>query len=156
MAVDKEGVWVVCKVRSEGCLQQIKEKVSGALQETLDISKGLQQCLPELALIILLVSGCAWDTNSWVRHGIYSGLHLLDWKQTQTIARNPDRYWEMNPVLGRHPSVQRVNTYFLATYLVNTAISVLLTDELRKWFQFGIIGVEGVAVGWNLNNGIKP
>ena len=48
-------------------------------------------------------------------------LLLADWAQTRQIAKNPDKWFETNKLLGVHPSVSRVDTYFavvLAGYTV--------------------------------------
>ena len=39
-------------------------------------------------------------------------LTTADWSQTRQIAANP-AYYEMNPILGRHPEAGRVNRYFI-------------------------------------------
>lgn len=44
-------------------------------------------------------------------------LLVLDWRQTLAIARNPAKWYERNPGLGKHPSVGRTNTWFLGAVL---------------------------------------
>jgi len=64
----------------------------------------------------------------------YLVLHTLDWMQTLTIARNPDRWHETNPILGNHPSVAQVNQYFLATGIAHTLITAHLPQrKARLW-----------------------
>ncbi len=47
-------------------------------------------------------------------HAMCAAAYLArDWKQTRLISRSPHLY-EMNPVLGRHPSEARVNYTFFA------------------------------------------
>lgn len=39
-------------------------------------------------------------------------LLLVDWLQTSIVARNPTRYYEENPFLGKHPTPSQVNRWF--------------------------------------------
>lgn len=39
---------------------------------------------------------------------------VADWGQTRHIANNPDKFMETNPDLGRHPTVEEVDRYFVA------------------------------------------
>lgn len=42
----------------------------------------------------------------------------IDWLQTRYIARHPDQFHELNPLIGRHPSIGRVNVHFLSILLL--------------------------------------
>jgi hypothetical protein len=42
-------------------------------------------------------------------------LKTVDWEQTRQVAAHPATYYEMNDVLGKHPSAGNVNRYFIAT-----------------------------------------
>lgn len=55
---------------------------------------------------------------------------VIDWRQTLTIAKNPDKWFEMNPILGKHPSVQKVHVYFLC---VIAASAFVLSIVPRPW-----------------------
>jgi hypothetical protein len=88
----------------------------------------------------------------------------LDWSQTRTIAKNPYKYTEMNPVLGEHPSVGRVNGYFAAVAVGHTAIAILLPPKAEtfgyKWnprrvWQATTVAVEVGAIANNIVVGIK-
>lgn len=81
-------------------------------------------------------------------------LHVLDWGQTRWIAKNPDRAWETNVLLGRHPSVGRVNNYFLATGVSLVAAHYLLPPEYAKWGTLVWFAVGGVSVARNAALGI--
>ena len=48
----------------------------------------------------------------WAIAAVCLVLLFIDWEQTKTIARNPATRREMNPILGPHPSVRKVNIYF--------------------------------------------
>jgi hypothetical protein len=46
------------------------------------------------------------------------GSLVVDWLQTLCIAREPDRFYEVNVLLGKHPSAARVSWYFGACVLL--------------------------------------
>jgi hypothetical protein len=51
---------------------------------------------------------------------------LLDWFQTLTIAGHPDRFSEVNPILGKHPSKLGVSVYFIACMLLAIVVAATL------------------------------
>lgn len=60
------------------------------------------------------------------------GMLIVDWLQTLSIAREPDRFYEVNIVLGKHPSVARVSWYFaicIALLLIGFACAYLMDWE---------------------------
>lgn len=116
-----------------------------------------------LALVLLGLSGCAgnreWTKFNTVAQTTYTALHVVDWMQTRQIAKNPDKYTEgVNPILGEHPSVGRVDAWFVAAGLANFGISYALPHPYREMWQVGSSGVEiqmfmmnkaaGIAIKW--------
>ena len=94
---------------------------------------------------------------TWTDTGLqvtYLTLHTMDWTQTLHIARNPDKYYEMNQTLGRHPSEGRVNSYFAATALLNTGAAWLLPKPWRTMWQVGFIVDRYAYVQHNRRIGI--
>jgi hypothetical protein len=89
-----------------------------------------------------------------MRHVVFTGLKLADFSQTMKIADNPDDYYELNPILGKHPSREDVIFYFVGTYVAETALAYLLPDEYRPWFQYLLIGSSAICVGNNLSIGL--
>lgn len=80
-------------------------------------------------------------------------LHAVDYLQTREIARNPDRFYERNPLLGRHPSQTAVAGYFLGTgVLLYTACN---SGWGGDWLKYGWIAVEVGAVANNVAIGVK-
>lgn len=75
-------------------------------------------------------------------------LHTLDWGQTKTIALNPDKYYETNPILGRHPSIGKVNTYFAVTALIVPTLAHFL-PEWRSEILLVWVGVEAAVTSRN-------
>ena len=108
-------------------------------------------------LLLLFISPAyadEWTTNDTYREIAYQGLAAIDWLQTRNIAKNPS-YYEQNSILGEHPSVGRINAYFVITGLAHYGISKILTKEYRAPFQYTTIGVEIGAVVHNYSIGIN-
>jgi hypothetical protein len=99
----------------------------------------------------LKIPASAWEKTSDKNklEALYLLLHGADWAQTRTIAKNPDLYHETNPLLGQHPSVGKVNNYFLATGLAHALLADKLPPNLAKLFQYGTIGLETGVAGKN-------
>lgn len=86
-------------------------------------------------------------------------LLLLDWRQTLYIARHPECYSEINPMLGKHPSVAAVNVHFLAR--VALALAAFAVFIYLGWYPTALamsavlVAVEGYCVWHNSKLGIK-
>ena len=86
-------------------------------------------------------------------------LLALDWAQTRYISTHPDTYQELNPLLGSHPSIGRVNTHFAGAMLADWAIGDWLRDEFgddsRKTWLIAVSVVEGSVVAHNYRIGVR-
>lgn len=110
-----------------------------------------------IILFLLLISSAQadeWTREDSYREATYLTLHTMDWAQTRNIARNPDKWHEQNSILGKHPSVGKVDGYFALTGLAHVAFSYCLPSEYRKAFQYVTIGIEGGAVAHNFSIGV--
>ena len=96
-----------------------------------------------------------WSTGDKVREGIYLGIRAADWAQTRYIARNRRDLYEKNIGLGEHPSVARVDTYFIGTAILHVTIANALPAEWRAPFQYITIGDAAGYVQRNHVIGIK-
>jgi len=93
-----------------------------------------------------------YDTSLMITSNL---LLIIDWSQTRYIVKHPERFSEENPILGRHPSIGKVNTYFITSILVNSAVGYILPNPYRKYW-FGIIsGIELYTIGKNINCGVR-
>lgn len=95
-----------------------------------------------------------WTKEDTERQLLYTALHMIDWGQTRHIARHPEKFKELNPVLGDHPSVTEVDLYFTSSIAAMWFISYKLNKKNRKAFQWFITGIAMQAVGNNLAVGI--
>ena len=82
-------------------------------------------------------------------------LLLVDWSQTRFIAKNPARFTEINPILGKHPSLRAVNIYFSCCI----ALSVAGAYSLPFWWAIGVgtavVALEAFITIRNYRRGIR-
>jgi hypothetical protein len=98
----------------------------------------------------------------WATVGICLVLLFIDWGQTKTIARNPTTRREMNPILGPHPSVKKVNIYFavvavivvIGPYLGLLLIPAGRFQQLAALIFAGATAFEGYVVLRNKRRGL--
>jgi hypothetical protein len=104
-------------------------------------------------------AGCVttnWTQNNTNKELAYAVLHYADYRQTTAISKNSeDGFYEFNPILGKHPSNNRVNKYFLTTLILHPIISWSLPEDYRDSFQNITLVLKGGLVAHNLNLGLK-
>lgn len=103
----------------------------------------------------ITLSADKWSAQDKILEGTYQVLHFMDWRQTRYIAKNPDDYYEMNPILGRHPSTTEVDVYFVSTALLHPIITHYLPKKYRPWWQGITITMSGACVINNFAVGIR-
>jgi len=96
-----------------------------------------------------------WSVADRNREIAYFTLDAADWLQTRYIATHPDGYGELNPILGRHPSLGKVNMYFAGGSVAQFVVADVLPERWRKPWQILNISVESWCVGKNLSIGIR-
>ena len=79
---------------------------------------------------------------------------LADWNQTLQAARNPNRYAENNLILGRHPSIGYVNSYFAGALVANYFVADYFSNY-RTQYLGTVIAAELIVVGKNRAIGLK-
>jgi hypothetical protein len=98
--------------------------------------------------------GPGWTRRDWALQSAYTAVHVLDWSQSLSIARDPDRA-EANPFLGPHPNAATVHAYFGGTLAAHWAISALLPPKARGVWQCFTIVIEGQSVARNFAVGVR-
>jgi len=96
-----------------------------------------------------------WSKQDKILEGVYLILHAVDMGQTLDIASHPDKYYEYNPVLGKHPTKSAVYAYFIGTTMVHIGVTHWLPKRYRPWFQGITIGLSGGCVLHNFNIGLR-
>ena len=112
-------------------------------------------------LLLLSLSNCAllqhpdkWSKEDKTREVTWLTLHTIDCGTTLDIADQQNKYYEINPLLGEHPSRSKVYKYMLVTAILHPIIVNYLPSKQRKWYQILSIGVSGACVVNNLNIGL--
>lgn len=97
-----------------------------------------------LLLIALPAQARDWTGSEKALGAAFLATRVVDWGQTRYIARNPDRFRELNPLLPEHPSLGDVNRHFLVSTAVMLAAAHYLPQYrkamLQVWVAVGVIG----------------
>ena len=66
-------------------------------------------------------------------------LMVVDCGQTRWMAQHPDHWWEVNPMMGKHPNTKTIDVNFLGaamTYAVTAwALPPKAETGYKKWFN---------------------
>jgi len=101
-----------------------------------------------LAALLCAISFSAqsrdWTDSEKAWGAAFLATRVVDWGQTRYIARHPDRFRELNPLLPEHPSLGDVNRHFLVSTAVMLAAAHYLPQYrkamLQVWVAAGVIG----------------
>jgi hypothetical protein len=104
-------------------------------------------------------NACAEWTDTDKKLYIASQLAIIaDWSTTRYAARHnfPTGTYETNIILGRQPSVAKVDLYCIGLLLTNHLIADAMPNELRGfYFTFrtvahGAASIHNVQAGWQM------
>ncbi len=116
----------------------------------------MKTCLLIMLLCLIAVPAYAdWTKADTLREVAWQGIHIMDWGTTLDMARQPDKYHEINPILGKHPSVGKVNLYMGLSAIGHMAVSYALPEKIRPYWQYITIGISSACVINNFNVGLK-
>lgn len=112
-----------------------------------------------LLAVLLLIAAPAQAFDDWEMHdkvllGTAELTLAVDWLQTLEIAKSP-RWTEANVILGKYPSVQKVNIYFASSMLLTYVMAEALPNGWRTGFLGGLTALEVAVIIHNSNAGIK-
>lgn len=89
----------------------------------------------------------AWDRTDYTLLGTMTAVQVVDWRQTRRILEQPDRYHEVNPILGRNPDRGSVDLYFAVSWLLKAGIAHVLPSQWRKvWLGGMAVGSLGLVI----------
>ncbi len=111
-----------------------------------------------IILLLLLIPTTVlaeWTTQDTILEISWQGLHLVDWGQTLDIAKHPNQFNEINPIIGKHPSTSTVNTYMACSAISHALISYILPKKYRPYWQIGSIAVTSSLIYHNYSIGLK-
>lgn len=101
-----------------------------------------------------VVAGDAWSEDQLRMGAALAAVTVVDWAQTRYIADNPDRFHETNPIMGRHPSIGRVDRYFATSILVGAVVLDALPSEYRDYALKAGLVLEVLVVSNNARIGV--
>ena len=84
----------------------------------------------------------------------HTALVVADWSQTRYIAKHPETYSEQNILLGKHPSMDKVDLLFASTVIGSYYLFDSFNND-RETMLFTATIVRGVIVGNNLKIGLR-
>ena len=121
-----------------------------------------------LILILLFISSPVhaeykfaenWTKTDTAYQATFLMVTAVDWMQTRWMVKQ-DWQWgegyhrEMNPILGSHPSMKKVDTLIPLGMVAHTLVSMALPPDYRRIWQVLWIGVEGYCVTTNYSAGV--
>lgn len=89
-----------------------------------------------------------------ILQSIFTGLLYIDWRQTKQGLEKENRY-ELNPLLGKHPSGEKVDTIISLALISHTFIAYALPPKYRLFWQHLFIYIESCAVIYNYHIGVR-
>lgn len=95
-----------------------------------------------------------WSNEDTVRQLYFTYVLANDWKQTRDISKESWRR-EQNPILGKKPSLEKVNNYFLGCAVGHFLISYHLPEDYRKIWQLTWIGIQSYQIDENNLSGLQ-
>ena len=94
----------------------------------------------------------AWRASDVALAGVFTVALWIDAAQTrQGIRRGYD---ELNPILGRHPTVGLVNAYTAVVGVATLGVAAAAPARARPWLLGAALALEAFAVSRNVQAGI--
>jgi len=114
----------------------------------------MKRLMKALIVAVAMIGTTAQAVDPWYLAG--NAALVADWIQTKEIARNP-MFQEMNPVLGKNPSQDRVNLHFGAALLIYNGLYHWMDDD-NEWkgiMTKAVTIVESAVVINNAYQGVQ-
>jgi len=99
--------------------------------------------------LIVFNNGCisliphprSWTKREKIAAVFFITAHTANAFTTEAHQNHPEVYYEINPILGRHPTDTEIGTYFSLTGILTLGV-VHLYPELREPILYGYGGVN--------------
>ena len=102
-------------------------------------------------VVTLLLASFSASADEW--RVAANTMLVLDWAQTREIAVNP-AYYETNQSLGRNPTTNQVNRFFIKHIAITNLVGELLPSRYRNWWYAGKAAYQASFVVSNNQLGI--
>jgi hypothetical protein len=97
----------------------------------------------------------SWSRSSILLASGFAASLLMDAGQTRGLARGGwNGFHETNPILGRSPSVARINVYSAVAGLTVLGVAAAVPARVRPWMLGVAFVVETLVVAGNARAGI--
>jgi len=106
-----------------------------------------------LPIILLLFSAPLSAETNWYRVAANTTL-AIDWLQTHEIIKN-DSFYETNKILGKYPSENELNKYFISSILLINIIGETLPKKYSDYFYITVAVVETKVTFNNYRFGVR-
>lgn len=119
----------------------------------------MRRCLLFLLFLTIanvkLAKADEWDFTEKVLGGAALTMTVLDWRQTQVIAKHPTQWIETNSSMPEHPGMGDVNRHFIKSIAFSYVVAEVLPHDLRKLWLASCIVYEYDYVTKNHRLGIR-
>lgn len=95
-----------------------------------------------------------WTEDQKRMGAALAAVSVVDWAQTRYIADSGGKFYETNPILGKYPSMHRVDTYFAASLLLGAVVLDALPTEYRDTALKAGLVLELLVVSNNARIGV--
>ena len=93
-----------------------------------------------LIILCLLLSACAsWTPREKLAGASFLAAHTANYYSTQEMLKGG--HYELNPILGEHPSDRKCLVYFSLTG-IGALVVAHLWEDAREWILWGYGGVN--------------
>jgi putative lipoprotein len=96
-----------------------------------------------------------FSTEQKILYTTMQGITLVDWGQTRYISKHTDRFNEGNPLIGKTPSLAKVNTVFTVRLLAQHYGFQYLPQEYLTPSLIAVNVVYGFTILHNNRLGVK-
>lgn len=118
-------------------------------------ASALRNALASIAVTCAAAATAGEWTEDQKRMGAaLAAVTVVDWAQTRYIADSGGRFYETNPIIGKYPSMRRVDTYFAASLLLGAAVLDALPTEYRDTALKAGLVLELLVVSNNARIGV--
>lgn len=101
-------------------------------------------------------AGDRWSTEDKVLFAVSTTALAGDWLTTRDMSNRYDEgYYENNVILGKHPSTDKVDLYFVSCAVLNYVITDHLPTKYRRVWLMVNSAVSLAAVNNNLRIGLR-
>lgn len=103
----------------------------------------------------LAASAQDFDTTDKALYAAAQGATIIDWAQTRSFIKQPDKFAEGNPLLGRNPSQGRVDAFMAGRLGLQHLLFTSVPEAYRKPVMIGFAVTSWAAVVSNHSIGVQ-